>query len=176
MLLVSLFDSVSPQPHARLIREAQNNPFTIGCRDNRNASVHLLVPDASAHTPVLRTPTFRDIEMRHPLDAGSDGRRQVFRRTEGLAEESIDAVAHPQLALKRFKVNRAGSRTDRLCEDRVYQTDDDRLESPIQHIIRLFVCDADRLPVLSCEIPTLSVPCQKLLFAHQLLLDQHGFQ
>ena len=176
ILLVSLFDTVSPQPHARLIREAQNNPFTIGRRDNRDASVHLLVPDAYAHTPVLRTPTFRDIEIRHHLDAGSDGCRQVFRRREGLAEESIDAVAHPQLALKRFNVNRAGSRTDRLREDRVYQTDDGRLESPIQHIIRLFVFDADRPPVLSCEIPISPVPCQKLLFAHQPLLDRHGFQ
>jgi hypothetical protein len=70
ILLVSIFATVSPQPHARLIREAQNNPFTIGCRDNRDASVHLLLPDAYAHTPVLRTPTFRDIEIGHHLDAG----------------------------------------------------------------------------------------------------------
>jgi hypothetical protein len=109
--LVSIFDTVSPQPHARLIREAQNNPFTIGRWDNRDASVHLLVPDAYTHMPVLRTQTFRDIEIRHHLDTGSDGCRQVFRRREGLVEESIDAVAHPQLALKRFNVNRAVSPT-----------------------------------------------------------------
>jgi hypothetical protein len=61
-------------------------------------------------------------------------------------EESIDAVAHPQLAFKRFNMNRAGSRTDRLREDRVYQTDDGRIEGPIQQIIRLFVFGGDRPP------------------------------
>jgi hypothetical protein len=118
ILLVSIFDTVSPQPHARLIREAQNNPFTIGRWDNRDASVHLLVPDAYTHMPVLRTQTFRDIEIRHHLDTGSDGCRQVFRRREGLVEESIDAVAHPQLALKRFNVNRAVSPTTTTGEVR----------------------------------------------------------
>ena len=83
-----------------------------------------LVSDLPLDSPVLRNPPLGDVEIRHHLDAGGDGKRKVARRRLHLVEGAIDAVADLEFLLEGLEVNVARLRLDGAVEDEVDVADD----------------------------------------------------
>ena len=85
-------------------------------RLRRDAEVDLAADDGARDAPVLRRAGFRDVHVRHDLEAYRDRGPVGFVQAADLAQHAVDAVADAQETLFRFEVNVRGAALDRVGE------------------------------------------------------------
>ena len=104
------------------------SPKSVGRQDTRKSMsfADAVVREANLDAAVLGQPLFRDVELRHDLDARRDGIPELHRRGHDVVEQPVDAVPDPQLLLVRFDVDVARTLLDGRHQQHVHQLDDRR--------------------------------------------------
>ena len=119
------------QPQVFLVQQPQHDLFAEQRGHRGHAEVQFLfstvdfVLDHDA--AVLRQPLFRDVQLRHDLQAAGHGIAQLQRRIHHRLQHPVDAEPHPHLVLVRLHVNIARAPLHRIRQDQVHQLDDGRL-------------------------------------------------
>ena len=126
------------QPDQGILRvqKAQNDPFPVPGRQGRHAHIDGAPPDRQGDPAILRQALFRNVEPRHDLDAGDNGRSQLPRRCQHLDEIPVDPVANGQMILKRIDMDIGCTPFDGLMDQAVNQTDHWRIILSVQQVGR----------------------------------------
>ena len=114
------------QVAAFLRQQAQHDGFAEGARHGGNADVHLLAGDALADAPVLRTPTFGDVETGDEFHPRGHRREAFDGLRQAAVEDAVHAHPHQKLLLGRLDVDVRGAQIHRLRQQVVHQRDDGR--------------------------------------------------
>ena len=120
------------------VEQPQHHPFAERGGDDGNPNVHAPVGDLDLDPPILGQALFGDVEPRHDLDAGGQGRLDPAGQAENIVENAVDAVADLQGALVGFDVNVAGPIANGAGEQEVHQLDDGGVAGFIQEVAGLF--------------------------------------
>ena len=114
-----------------LVEETKDDLFAEQRRQARDAEVDFLGRavdgEADLDAAVLRQPLFRDVELRHDLDARGDRVAELHRRRHDVVEDAVDAEPDAELLLVRLDVDVAGALLDRRHQHQVDEPDDRRL-------------------------------------------------
>ena len=122
------------EPHARLVEQAQHGALTVRARNGADAHIHRAGPDAQADAAILRQPLFRNVELRHDLQARDQRRMQGAVWLHHLAQAAVHTEAHAAVALVRLYVNVACTVARRLCQQGIEQADDGRIVGRLQQV------------------------------------------
>ncbi len=117
---------VQGEEHRRAAQNTDVDRFPVGRGENAHAQVVLVLAERGQDLAVLRQAFFRDIHVRHDLDAGDNSGMKPAngRRHRRLVQNAVDAVAHAQPVFKGLDVNVGGVRLNRLEYQFVDELDD----------------------------------------------------
>ncbi len=106
--------------------ETQANALAGNGRDRRHADVDRLAFQFKIDTAILRHAAFRDVEVRHDLDARKHAGLEHFdpRGHGHFMQHAIDAITDAQVVLQRLHVNIGRAFVERLAHDLVDEADD----------------------------------------------------
>jgi len=107
-----------------LVEDPEHDLLPEDGRERGDAQVDRPLEHPDLDAAVLRDPPFRDVELRHDLDAGEDRRLQLKRGGRHLLEHAVDPEAHAQLPFVRLDVDVARTAPHRLGDEGVDELDD----------------------------------------------------
>ncbi len=136
------------EQHTRLVKQTKDYPLSEGRGNGGNADIDVLVCQPYLYPPILWKPLLRNVQFRHDLDSGYEGRLNVFRRGEFVVQDAVNAVPDLQLVLVGFHVDIACPGLDRLREHEIDKSDDRRVAGLIQEVARSLNFGQDQVAVL----------------------------
>ncbi len=126
------------QPHhgSPAVEDAQHHALAVQRGERAHAHVELALLHAQPHAPVLWQPPFRDVQLRHDLEAADHRRPEVRRRRRRVVQHAVEAVPDTHGSRLRLEVYVARSRRHRLREQQVHQPHHRRLVRQLLEIVR----------------------------------------
>ena len=113
-----------PELEAFLVENAHDDALTVRRGQRRHAQVQRAAVNVDLDAAVLRHALLGDTDVRHDFQARDDGELPSLRRRLHLEQQAIDAVAHAEAALERFKVDVRRATADGLGDDGLHELDD----------------------------------------------------
>jgi hypothetical protein len=104
-------------------------------RQRGDAYIDRLAADAQRDAPVLRQTFFRDVELRHDLDARDQRGMDRLARLDDVAQIAVDTKAHDGNLLERFDVNIGCAFAQRLRQQRVDHANHRRIVGRFQQVL-----------------------------------------
>ena len=132
---------VQVQVDGRAVQHAEHHGFTVLGGQGGNTHVHRPVPYLLDDSAVLRNAAFRDVHVRHDLDAGNNRDGQVNGRRLHFIKGAVHAVADFEFLFKGLKVNVGCFFLNGLRDDQVYKADDGRGGGIFRFIVDLHVVE-----------------------------------
>ena len=123
------------EPPGLLVEQAQHHALAVPGGYRRHPHVDRLAGHAQRDAAVLRQALFRDVELRHDLDARDDRGMQRARRLDQVAQRAVDAQPHHRARFEGLDVDVRGAVAQRLREQRIDQADDRRIVLAFEQIL-----------------------------------------
>src|SRR6266851_1015997 len=123
---------------ARAVENAHHHALAVHRRHRRDAQVEVAAAKGEADAAILRQTPFRDVHARHYLDARDHGGAQTHGRFGRNLQNSVDAVAHEEPAVKGLDMNVGGAAFDGANDQQIDQTDYRRLACQIAQPVDVF--------------------------------------
>src|SRR5262249_12548885 len=117
------------EDHPALVEQTHHDAFAVDHRDDRNTDVDFSALHAHLDAAVLWQTLFRDVQVRHDLDAADDRGLKAadFRRQHLRLQQTVDAVPNSERLLLRFDVNITRSFVGGFDQNLIDQADDGSL-------------------------------------------------
>ena len=109
---------------AGTVEDSHDDLLAVHGRQRRDAQVDDGAVDCQADPPVLRHPSFGDVDVGHHLQARDDAGDDRSRLTHPLVQHPVDAVPDAEVVLGRLDVDVGGSLLHGLQDDQVDELDD----------------------------------------------------
>ncbi len=106
------------------VEDSHDDLLAVDGRQRGDAQVDHGAVDGQADPPVLRHPSFGDVDVGHHLQARDDAGDDRSRLTHPLVQHPVDAVADSEVVLGRLDVDVGGSLLHGLQDDQVDELDD----------------------------------------------------
>ena len=102
----------------------------------RDRALAVVVHDRVVELGRERELALRDVEPRHDLDAGDDGRRQPGGLGVHRLQDAVVAAADAEAVLERLDVDVRGARLERVGDQERDEADDRRLGREVESLVR----------------------------------------
>jgi len=116
-------DLMHADAHHVLVQQTHGHGLAVNHGQCRKTNVHVAPVHGQFHTPVLGAAGFRNIEVRHNLEARENADLPRLRRAGNLAQHTVHAVTDAEYVAERFEVNITRALLDGLQKEQAAETD-----------------------------------------------------
>jgi hypothetical protein len=109
----------------------------MACGNGRNAKIDLLAPHRVRNAPILRQPTFGDVERGHQFDTTDDGVAQRGRRRLARTQATVNPETNREAVGRWLHVNIGCALVHGARKQRVYEANDRRVARRFAQLVEL---------------------------------------